>query len=602
MRKITKVLLGLCTMTTLLGASFLFSGCDNDQFCVWADGYYLQEEEDGTYSILEFPEEALQSNVLEIPADIGGYPVKQIGAEHRVQDILSGARIQMPKTGKIRHLILPENITSIYDDGNSFGFVTVIETDNLLSEGNYRNDLYYKAPIEEGSEYTYLTEEDYEGSMYFYKCVDEERKEEYYSLLYAESMENLTPPETFHGLPVRLERGAFAGCEYQTVDLSGYEERLPSYLFSGAKVDTLLFSEETKMIDAFCFSNSQLKEITLPSGLQFVHKYLFAGSTIEKLTLPEGVTVIESGAFQNSTIGELYLPSTLSKLGEDVFDDCKGVKKLDLSHTQLADIMDFYMPDLEEVWVPKICASVKDNVFWGCNRLKKIHLYSADVQSLDGAFSDLEKIDLDENHPTLYTKDGFLYRRAEGGKDILIKAMGKLPVTKLTIDQEVAFYAFAGNQSLEEVEIIGAQEVKGGLFYRCESLQKVILGESIKTIRASAFSGCTNLKEINLGNVQTVGWSAFEKSGLEEVQSKSIESIDFRAFYECKELKKVVLPNCTDVERQALMGCEKLVRFECRTLKPGDECCKNTPIEDKDNYVTFWTWLQLKWEEFWKKD
>lgn len=50
----------------------------------------------------------------------------------------------------------------------------------------------------------------------------------------------------------------------------------------------------------------------------------------------------------------------------------------------------------------------------------------------------------------------------------------------------------------------------GAAFMNCTRLTTVILPENIKTINFPSFAQCTNLKNINLGSVETVGGYAFE--------------------------------------------------------------------------------------------
>lgn len=90
-------------------------------------------------------------------------------------------------------------------------------------------------------------------------------------------------------------------------------------------------------------------------------------------------------------------------------------------------------------------------------------------------------------------------------------------------------------------EVTGGENVTfimEGAFENCE-FKKVMLGDEIRSIGAGAFSGCTNLVEVNLG--------------------KYLENIEDRTFYGCTSLKQIQLGyNVTWVGEEAFAGCSSL--------------------------------------------
>ncbi len=80
--------------------------------------------------------------------------------------------------------------------------------------------------------------------------------------------------------------------------------------------------------------------------------------------------------------------------------------------------------------------------------------------------------------------------------------------------------AFSGCTSLRRVKIGDSVEsIKAGAFKGCESLQSIIIGDSVKGIGYYAFVGCTSLQSITIGD--------------------SVKSIGEEAFYGCTSLKQI---------------------------------------------------------------
>ena len=96
-----------------------------------------------------------------------------------------------------------------------------------------------------------------------------------------------------------------------------------------------------------------------------------------------------------------------------------------------------------------------------------------------------------------------------------------------------------------------------------EEIVVVNLPSGLTSIGDYAFAECTNLLQVNLGSVQTIGDGAFY--GCESLSSisfpSSVTSIGAKAFYRCYALKTVTIPaNVTDLGSAAFGYCEGLVR------------------------------------------
>ena len=157
-----------------------------------------------------------------------------------------------------------------------------------------------------------------------------------------------------------------------------------------------------------------------------------------------------------------------------------------------------------------------------------------------------------------------------------------LPTTCKTIGK----YAFAKCDMLENVNFDNVKIVSDYAFYNCQSLSCEDIGGAktaniytvgdfgfantrfshleltrLSRVGVSAFSGCTKLKTVSLGQYTRVGEKMFEGSGLTSVTVYA-DSIDDQAFLNCKDLKSVVIANdLTYLGVSAFQDCVSLVSF-----------------------------------------
>ena len=103
--------------------------------------------------------------------------------------------------------------------------------------------------------------------------------------------------------------------------------------------------------------------------------------------------------------------------------------------------------------------------------------------------------------------------------------------------------AFEGCTSLKEIKIPeGIASIGNKTFFSCESLEKVTLPSTVESIGNSAFWGCTSLKSINIPEgVTSIEDSAFLNcSSLEEITLPStVSGISYAVFEYCKSLKEI---------------------------------------------------------------
>ncbi|MBQ8896830.1 MAG: leucine-rich repeat protein [Clostridia bacterium] len=201
--------------------------------------------------------------------------------------------------------------------------------------------------------------------------------------------------------------------------------------------------------------------------------WFIGDNTVTKVVIPEGVEKINSYAFANLTaLEEIVLPSTLRSIEYGAFYNCVSLKKITFSGENNLQI-------------------ISQNAFENCNLSGSLDLKSICVIS-DYAFAgnqSLENITLPES---LLSVGQYAFA-------------GCKKLNNPTINSEkvkYGAYAFTDCESITEFYVNSAV-LPEGMFYECESLEKVTIGADVKDIGAFAFRD-TKINEFSVSAGNTV--------------------------------------------------------------------------------------------------
>lgn len=138
-------------------------------------------------------------------------------------------------------------------------------------------------------------------------------------------------------------------------------------------------------------------------------------------------------------------------------------------------------------------------------------------------------------------------------------------ITSITANRiiKVANGAFEGYTSLTSVRLGNKLvEIGRSAFKGCTSLEYINLPAGLTTISGSCFNGCESLfsaSTLKIPNtVTTVGISAFEKSGVKEVDWATQVAVPKFAFFGCKNLASINLHQTCGISDDAFSGCTSL--------------------------------------------
>lgn len=291
---------------------------------------------------------------------------------------------------------------------------------------------------------------------------------------------------------------------------------------------------------------------------------------LTEVVIKDGVTEIGKDVFQGCAgLTNVTIPDSVKKIGTWAFYLCGGLKNVNIpANVEIGD-SSFRQSGLEQVTVSG--GSVGNYAFHRIDNLKKISINCETIG--EEAFSGcdyLTDITLGENVKTLGDKAFYTC-------DALERV--EIPSTVTDIGEKT-FYSCP---ALKEA-IIRAGTVKAGTFYNCRALTTLIISdnamldasftaantyakEKLETVRIgkgeignSAFSNCTNLTTVELGNdVTSIGKSAFLKcTQLPSITiGDGVISIGSGAFNGCTALTNANIGSGT-IGATAFQDCTRL--------------------------------------------
>ena len=301
-------------------------------------------------------------------------------------------------------------------------------------------------------------------------------------------------------------------------------------------------------------------------------------TTITELKIPElvryddydfQVTEIFYRAFNNcSRLTQIIMGNNVEKIGNYAFEGCKNLTDVQLSNS-LSDAGYKAFSEctrLEEITLPASLTGNASEMFSGCNSLKKVNFAEGATTIPNGLF-----------------------------KNMSITTF-ECPDSITRIGNE----AFQNCSNLESVVLSKKLEKIGeSAFENCTKLTEVELPETLKVMEnnyyGGSFSGCKNMKKVNIPKTLEQGYLAFKNcSSLTQIDWKDgITKIPEGLFKECSGLKNITIPDSvTEIEKGAFYQCSSLaeVYLPNGLKKIGDSVFDKCPYlvmkMNRDSYAT----------------
>jgi len=296
----------------------------------------------------------------------------------------------------------------------------------------------------------------------------------------------------------------------------------------------------------------EVTDLTIPDGVESILPYAFYGcSGLSSVTLSNNVKTVGGSAFCGTNLNRFVVGIGVLKFDGYIFGDNSNnvicpIKTIWLTNT----------PPNNYSAVEGVVNYVANNQYTRLNN-KKEYKFLSSMFEVDGVVY----VPVSPSDRTCDAID-CVYDVSKTEVDI------KSTVTNQGIDLKVLDvqpYTLYGNTNLQKASFDISGTIGKYVFYNCNNLAKVILGNNILGIDEYAFRGCSKLESVVIPDaVKTIGQSAFAgcSSMTSVIIGNGTEAINQCAFSDCSNLTSAVIGNGTfTIEQSAFSGCSALSKI-----------------------------------------
>ena len=364
---------------------------------------------------------------------------------------------------------------------------------------------------------------------------------------------------------VRIGIGAFSGCsKLETVEL-GQSTRIGEKMFENTALTSVTVYSDSIADEAFKGCEN-LKSVVIVNDLTYLGVSAFQDcKALNSVSINASVEEIGAGAFMScKKLTSLQLPDGAIKIRDDAFAN-SGLSTLKLSaNTELAyigvaifrDVRSFEIDTtLSTLYVKEngtIYNLAKDTIVFVHPSATFLNSYTvgAGITTIgSGAFSSLPKVE----KVTFESGSALNYIGENAFADCSKLNMVELPAN----DVVIADFAFYGTSNLTNINL--SKVVSVGHYAFCASAVKNADLSSAKEIGIGAFYEATNLNNVTIADNATVGEYAFADSYVRTVSLNGDATLGEGAFFGCIALTYFDFEDLTGtIPAYAFYGCTAL--------------------------------------------
>lgn len=297
----------------------------------------------------------------------------------------------------------------------------------------------------------------------------------------------------------------------ETLEFPSTLDNVKPYSFAGYKwLKEASIPSSVKTINEEAFNTcSNLKHISIPNSVNVIKGGVFANSGLSSIELPYSIESIERYTFHNcASLSAISIPASVKKIGENAFVDCKKLKKVTVANHIPPTMNEKSFDDAAFTNIPLYIPKESSFIYY-------LHPFWSKFMTREelpgGYFSE---------NPVKFSVD------ETNGNEAIIT-----PSTDATGDIVIP----------ENVEVEGktytVTSITPEAFKDNTTITSIVIPETVKYIGYDAFNGCSNLKELTIGNPNTS--RSFRLPARDDNEETEPIVIGENAFASCSKLGSV---------------------------------------------------------------
>ena len=305
------------------------------------------------------------------------------------------------------------------------------------------------------------------------------------------------------------------------------------------------------------------KKVIVPNGIEELESSSFWDNQyIEEVVLPDSLTNLGGDTFYNcKNLKKVNIPKNVSLMGNNPFAGCPMIDIDNHSNHYIYENNALYTKDKKtliyyaiksidkEFVIPNSVEVICKHAFYLCDNLEKITIPKSLKKMENNPFSGCSKLELVNNSKTYYIKDNVIYN---GFKTQVVGALNGIKTDKLEL-------------------LNGIESINRNSFWNCKGIKKIIFPSSLKDIGYNPFVGCSNIifesnstyyKVVN--NVlytadmsKLVCYPSWKAKGKIEIDAR-VKILERGAFSGCSEMTEINLNNVIKISKSCFTNCSSV--------------------------------------------
>jgi len=344
----------------------------------------------------------------------------------------------------------------------------------------------------------------------------------------------------------------------------------------------------------------------------------FSGCTsLTSVTIPDSITSIDESLFRECTnLTSITIPDSVTDIGEDAFRNCRSLTSVYITDIAKWCAIDFYHSYsnplyyaknlyvdntlVTELIIPDNVTDIRDFAFYNCTNFISVTIPYSVISIGDYAFygcSSLTEINFNATAMDDLSSDNYVFYGAgnneEGAKVTIGKNVTKIPA-HLFSPKTNSYNITIVTLEFEEGAI--CESIGASAFSGCTSLKNVTIPDTVTQIGENAFFACRGIENVYIDDI--VAWYSISFGnrnsnplyyasdiegelvipyGVTQIGSNmfygrtsltsvtipdSVTSIGSSAFRDCTNLKSITIPDSvTSIGSYAFEGCTSLTIY-----------------------------------------